>query len=218
MVLQKQHARMSLLPAAEQKSTSTKHRSNMPQQFIHVKIGLTDGIYPVREFITTGLMHDMYEFQQDEHTIGWVHKRWCTPVSATQAPSGSVTCCGLQAAESVSTTADWRKFLREHWDAEHNHCQAEHLNEFYAIFRRAAANYINSIQIKHEQEIKRQHVLQGNHQHGGHEQRRADTVPHPTGGQRSAASLPSGDTTKVRTEAVAAHRHKPVELSLFPDL
>ena len=70
----------------------------MQQQYIHVKIGLTDGIYPVREFITTGLMHDMYEFQQDEHTIGWVHKRWCTPASAPQTPSGTVPCHGLQAA------------------------------------------------------------------------------------------------------------------------
>lgn len=84
----------------------------MPQQYIHVKIGLTDGIYPVREFITTGLMHDMYEFQQDAHTIGWVHKQWCTPVTAQQASNSVVPCHGLQVAESVSTTTDWRKFLR----------------------------------------------------------------------------------------------------------
>lgn len=71
----------------------------MPQ-YIHAKIGLTDGIYPVREFITTGLMHDMHEFQQDEHTIGWGHKRWCTPVSAPQAPSNSVPCHGLQAGDA----------------------------------------------------------------------------------------------------------------------
>lgn len=99
-------------------------------RYIHVKIGLTDGIFPVRKFITTGLMHDMYEFQQDEHTIGWVHKRWCTPVSAPQAPSSSVPCHGLQAVDSVTTTTDWRAFLKTHWDTERNHCKVEYLDEF----------------------------------------------------------------------------------------
>jgi len=180
----------------------------MPQQFIHVKIGLTDGIYPVREFITTGLMHDMYEFQQDEHTIGWVHKRWCTPVSAPQAPSGSVPCQGLQAVDSVHANTDWRSFLHTHWDATHNHCQVEHLNEFYAIFRRAAAAYINKQ--FHEQGKDKSH-----HQHGAHEPRRADALLHPTGRQRPATSLPARDKAKVRE---TSRKMKTVELSLFPDL
>ena len=199
---------MSLLPAAEQKSTSTKHRSNMPQQYIHVKIGLTDGIYPVREFITTGLMHDMYEFQQDAHTIGWVHKQWCTPVTAQQASNSVVPCHGLQAAESVSTTTDWRKFLREHWDAEHNHCQVEHLNEFYAIFRRAAAAYINKQ--NHEQDKDKSY-----HQHGAHEPRRTDALLHPSGRHGSAAAVSAGNKAKVRE---TNRQMKIVELSLFPDL
>lgn len=178
----------------------------MPQQFIHVKIGLTDGIYPVRDFINSGLMHDMYEFQQDEHTIGWVHKRWCTPVSAPQAPNGSVPYHGLQAVDSVTT--DWRSFLKAHWDATHNHCQVEHLNEFYAIFRRAAAAYINKQ--NHEQDKDKSH-----HQHGAHEPRRTDALLHPSGRHGPAASLPAGDKAKVRE---TNRQMKPAELSLFPDL
>lgn len=176
----------------------------MPQQYIRVKIGLTDGIYPVREFITTGLMHDIYEYQFDEHTIGWVHKRWCTPVPAPQASSGSVPCHGLQAVDSVTT--DWRSFLRAHWDAEHNRCQVEHLNEFYAIFRRAAAAYINK---QHHDQVK------NNNQSETHESRRTDALLHQSCRQRPVASLPAGDKTKVRETNKPI---KPVELSLFPDL
>ena len=194
----------------------------MAAEYIHVKIGLVDAVYPVLEFITTGSFKDFYHFRTSPTTTAWTHKQWCTPCTAdgtpiSAAPNGNVPCHGLQAVDD-STTTDWRAFLKTHWDTVHNHCKVEHLNEFYAIFRRAAANYINSIQIKHEQEIKRQHVLQGNHQHGGHEPRRADALLNPTGRQRPSASMPTRDTTEVRTEAVAAPRHKPVELSLFPDL
>ena len=176
------------------------------QQLIHVKIGLTDGVYPVREFITTGLMHDMYEYQLDEHTIGWVHKRWCTPVSAPQALSDSVPCHGLQAVDSA--TADWRSFLKAHWDAEHNHCQVEHLDEFYAIFRRAAAAYFNNKQ--HHEKVKDN--IQ--HQSGAHEPRRTDALLHSYGRQRSAAAMSAGDKAKVRKTNKPI---KPVEPSLFPD-
>lgn len=31
-------------------------------KYIHVRIGLTDAVYPIRQFITDGLMHDLYEF------------------------------------------------------------------------------------------------------------------------------------------------------------
>ena len=178
------------------------------QQLIHVKIGLTDGVYPVREFITTGLMHDMYEFQQDEHTIGWVHKRWCTPASVSQATSDSVPCHGLQAVDSNHDTTDWRSFLKAHWDAEHNHCQVEHLDEFYAIFRLAAAAYINKQ--NHEQDKDKSY-----HQHGAHEPRRTDALLHPFGRHRPAAALPAGDKTEVRE---TGRQMKTVQLSLFPDL
>lgn len=175
------------------------------QQLIHVKIGLTDGVYPVRKFYTEGVFKDIYEFQENANTIAWVHKRWCTPVSAPQAASDSVPCHGLQAVDSVTT--DWRAFLKTHWDTEHNHCQVEHLNEFYDIFRRAAA-YINKQ--NHEQDKN-----ESNYQHGAHEPRRADALLHPSGGRGPAPSMPTGDKKEVRE---TGKRMKPVQLSLFPDL
>lgn len=177
------------------------------QQLIHVKIGLTDGIYPVRKFYTEGVFKDIYEYQENANTIAWVHKRWCTPVSTPQALSGSVPCHGLQAVDSVTT--DWRTFLKSHWDAEHNHCQVEHLDEFYAIFHRAAAAYINKQ--NHEQE---QDKVKSHHQSGAHEPRRADALLHPSGRHRPAAALSAGDKAKVRE---TNRQMKPVELSLFPD-
>ncbi len=177
----------------------------MPQQFIHVKIGLTDGVYPVRKFYTEGVFKDIYEYQENANTIAWVHKRWCTPVSAPQALSGSVPCHGLQAVDSVTT--DWRTFLKSHWDAEHNHCQVEHLDEFYAIFRRAAAAYINKQ--NHEQDKDKSH-----HQSGAHELRRTDALLNQSGRQRPVTSLPAGDKAKVRSPNKSI---KPVQLSLFPD-
>lgn len=160
------------------------------QQLIHVKIGLTDGVYPVRKFYTEGVFKDIYEFQENANTIAWVHKRWCTPVDPQQSDT------------------DWRGFLRTHWDATHNHCQVEHLDEFYAIFRRAAAAYINKQ--NHEQDKDKSY-----HQHGAHEPRRTDALLHQSGRQRPVASLPAGDKAKVRE---TNRQMKPVELSLFPDL
>lgn len=177
------------------------------QQLIHVKIGLTDGVYPVRKFYTEGVFKDIYEYQENANTIAWVHKRWCTPVSAPQALSGSVPCHGLQAVDSLHTTTDWRSFLKTHWDAEHNHCQVERLNEFYAIFRRAAAAYINKQ--NHEQDKDKSH-----HQHGAHEPRRTDALPHSSGGHGTAAAVPGRDTANVRKPNKPI---KPVQLSLFPD-
>lgn len=159
-------------------------------KYIHVRIGLTDAVYPVRQFITDGLMHDMYEFQENANTIAWVHKRWCTPVDSQQSDT------------------DWRGFLRTHWDAEHNHCQVEHLDEFYAIFRRAAAAYINKQ--NHEQDKVKSH-----HQSGAHEPRRTDALLHPSGRQRPSAAVPGRDTSKVRE---TNRQMKIVQLSLFPDL
>ena len=182
-------------------------------RYIHVKIGLTDGTFPVRKFITTGLMHDMYEYQHDEHTIGWVHKRWCTPVCAPQAPS-----------DSVPATTDWRSFLKTHWNTERNHCKVEHLDEFYRIFRSAAAAYIQ----KHEQDNKQQDSMEDHLQHGGHDRRRANEIPNPSGGQGPAPSMPTGDKKEVRETGkqmkpvqYAAAEQQPkkklryVELSLF---
>lgn len=168
-------------------------------KYIHVRIGLTDAVYPVRQFITDGLMHDLYEFQVNPTTIGWTHKQWCTPCLADGT--------SINAAHD-DTDTDWRTFLKAHWDAEHNHCQVEHLIEFYAIFRRAAAAYINKQE--HEQDKDKSH-----HQSGAHEPRRADALLHPSGRHRPAAALSAGDKAKVRE---TNRQMKPVELSLFPDL
>lgn len=188
----------------------------MAAEYIHVKIGLVDAVYPVLEFITTGSFKDFYHFRTSPTTTAWTHKQWCTPCTADGTPIGTVPCHGLQAVDD-STTTDWRSFLKNHWDTEHNHCQVEYLGEFYAIFRRAAANYFNSIQKKHEQEIKQQCILQGNDQHGGHGQREADAVSHPAGRRGTAATVPAGDTQKVHKSRKAVKRKTYVELSLFPD-
>lgn len=179
----------------------------MAAEYIHVKIGLVDAVYPVLEFITTGSFKDFYHFRTSPTTTAWTHKQRCTPCTADGTPIGTVPCHGLQAVDS--TTTDWRAFLKTHWDTVHNHCQVEYLGEFYAIFRRAAAAYINKQ--NHEQD-------KSNYQHGAHEPRRTNEVHDTSGRQRPAASMPTRDTTGVRTETVAAPRHKLVELSLFPDL
>ena len=178
----------------------------MSQQLIHVKIGLIDAVYPVRKLITSGPMHDMFEFQQDAHTIGWVHKQWCTPVTAPQASNSVVPCHGLQAAESVTT--DWRAYLRSHWDAEHNHLRTDCLNDFYTIFRRAAADYIK----KQYEQTDKTSENKTHHQHGGDDTRRADQVHDKPCRPRPAATMPSGDKTAVRE---ARKQVKPVQLSLF---
>ena len=166
----------------------------MATEYIHVKIGLTDGIFPVLELCTTGTFSGFYHYRCSPTKTAWTHRQWCTPCTSDGKPL-------------TSGDTDWRKFLREHWNAEHNHCKVEYLDEFYAIFRRAAAAYINKQH--HEQEKNKSH-----HQHGAHEPRRADTLPNPSGGQRAAASLPAGDKTEVRE---TGKQMKPVQLSLFPD-
>lgn len=180
------------------------------QQLIHVKIGLTDGVYPVRKFYTEGVFKDIYEYQENANTIAWVHKRWCTPVDPQQSDT------------------DWRGFLRTHWDNEHGYCRVDCLQEFMTIFNRAAAAYINKKQ-HHEQTKKNDNSL---HQSGAHDTGRTDTLLHQAGGRRTAAALPQGHTSEVQSttdavtsstgpvsrNTVAAKRPKPVELSLFPEL
>ena len=168
-------------------------------KYIHVRIGLTDAVYPVRQFITDGLMHDMYEFQANPTTIGWTHKQWCTPCLADGT--------SINAAQD-DTDTDWRTFLKTHWDDARNHCRVDCLEEFMTIFRRAAANYINKQ--NHEQDKVKSH-----HQSGAHEPRRTDALLHPSGRQRPSAAVPGRDTSKVLE---ANRQMKIVQLSLFTDL
>lgn len=97
----------------------------MAAEYIHVKIGLTDAVYPMLELITTGPFNGFYHYSTSPTTTAWTHKRWCTPCAADGTPI----------ADTESQGADWRKFLRDHWDTERNHCKVEHLDEFYRIFR-----------------------------------------------------------------------------------
>lgn len=185
----------------------------MAAEYIHVKIGLTDAVYPVLELITTGPFNGFYHYSTSPTTTAWTHKRWCTPCAADGTPI----------ADTESQGADWRKFLRDHWDTERNHCKVEHLDEFYRIFRSAAV-YIQKQ--KHEQENKS--INDAHLQHEGNDTRRANDVPNPSGRHRPAPAVPTRDKEPVRETGkqmkpvlYAAAEQQPkkkpqyVELSLF---
>lgn len=184
----------------------------MAAEYIHVKIGLTDAVYPVLELITTGPFNGFYHYSTSPTTTAWTHKRWCTPCAADGTPI----------ADTERQDTDWRKFLRDHWDTQHNHCNLEYLDEFYRIFRRAAATNIQ----KHEQES--QNINEAHLQHGGNDTRGANEVSNPSGRHRSAPSVPTRDKESVRKTGkhmkpvlYAAAEQQPkkklryVELSLF---
>lgn len=151
-------------------------------RYIHVKIGLVDAVYPVLELCTTGTFNGFYHYRTGPTTSAWTHKQWCTPCTADGKP-----------IDTESQDTDWCKFLREHWDTEHNHCKLEYLDEFYRIFRRAAATNIQ----KHEQENKT--INEDNLQHGAHEPRRANEVPNTSGRHRPSPSMSTRDKEPVRT-------------------
>lgn len=186
-------------------------KKNM-SRYIHVKIGLTDAVYPVLELITTGPFNGFYHYSTSPTTTAWTHKQWCTPCAADGTPI----------ADTERQDTDWRKFLRDHWNTERNHCKVEHLDEFYRIFRCASDAYFNNKQ-HHEKDKDN-----CNHQHGVHEPRRTDTVHDTSGRRRPAPSMPTGDKKEVRETGkqmkpvqYAAAEQQPkkklryVELSLF---
>lgn len=195
----------------------------MAAEYIHVKIGLVDAVYPVLEFITTGSFKDFYHFRTSPTTTAWTHKQWCTPCTADGTPIGTVPCHGLQAVDS--TTTDWRAFLKTHWDTENSCCKVEYLDEFYDIFRRAAAAYINKQ--NHEQDNKT--INEDHLQHGEYDTRGTNEVSNPSGGRGPALSMPTRDKEPVRETGkqmkpvpCAATEQQPqqkkpryVELSLF---
>ncbi len=152
----------------------------MAAQYIHVKIGLVDAVYPVLEFITTGSFKGFYHFRTSPTTTAWTHKRWCTPCTADGKPIAEIQ------------DTDWRKFLRDHWDTERNHCKVEYFAEFYRIFRRAAASNIQ----KHEQENN--NSTEARPRHRGYEHRGTNDVSNPSGRHRGAPSGPTRDKEPVR--------------------
>ena len=188
----------------------------MAAQYIHVKIGLVDAVYPVLKFITTGSFKGFYHFRTSPTTTAWTHKRWCTPCTADGKPI----------ADTESQDTDWRTFLKTHWDTEHNHCKVEYFAEFYRIFRRAAAAYINKQ--NHEQDNKT--INEDHLQHGEYDTRGTNDVSNPSGGRGPALSMPTRDKEPVRETGkqmkpvpCAATEQQPqqkkkalfVELSLF---
>lgn len=106
----------------------------MKQELIHVHIGLVDGDFPVRTHIAEGPMAGMVEYQKDANTIAWVNMRWCSkPVSHDKQ---------TLTPESCDYGTDWRKFLHEHWDKEHNMLTPEYTEDFMKVFISAAAAYM----------------------------------------------------------------------------
>lgn len=140
------------------------------------------------EMVTEGVLKGWAKLRLRDGSVCYMAERWLN----------------LEA----SSDTDWRAYLKVHWDNGRNHLRTDCLNEFYTIFRRAAAAYFNKQ--NHEQDKDKSH-----HQHGAHEPRRANTVHHTYGRQRPAASLPARDKTEVRG---TGRQMKTVQLSLFPDL
>lgn len=163
----------------------------MATQYIHVRIGTTDAIFPVRALIATGILSGYYEYQQDSATIAWIHRRWCTPCTA-DGKSLTDGCVSSNTVAANPQDTDWRKFLRAHWDTEHNHLHVDSLTAFMAIFTRAAAAYI--------------------------EKKQAPKPTEPTMPTEHKEPLPVASVAYA--DALRQPKVKPhyVELSLFPDL
>lgn len=173
----------------------------MATQYIHVRIGTTDAIFPVRALIATGILSGYYEYQQDSATIAWIHRRWCTPCTADGSPlsaSPAKAASPVAYADAVrrlpSEDTDWRSFLRAHWDTEHNHLHVDSLTAFMAIFTRAAAAYIEKKQAPKPTE---------------------STMPTVPKEPQPVASVAYADAVRQPKPKVKPHY---VELSLFPDL
>ena len=143
------------------------------------------------EKVTEGVLKGWVKLRFPDGHVGYMSERWCNPETRQD-----------------SADTDWRAYIKAHWDNEHNHLCTDCLNEFYAIFRRAAAAYINK---QNHEQVK----AKSNHQSGAHDTRRTDALPHSSGGHGTAAALSTGDKATVRE---TGKQMKPVQLSLFPDL
>lgn len=85
----------------------------------------------VLEEVRDGILKGWNHLQMPDGSRCYMARRWCLPM-----PAGA-SCASGNTVDADDT--DWRKFLREHWDAGRNHCRVECLDEFMAIFTRAAA-------------------------------------------------------------------------------
>lgn len=161
------------------------------------------------EEVHTGILSGWNRLRMADGHECYMSSRWChdEPIASDYVATVDPAVPGDD--HTVDALTDWRSFLKAHWDVQHNHLSTDSLEEFMAIFRRAAANYINN---KNEQQ---KGVNQSRNQSGGNDARRTDALPHSSGGHGTAAALSTGDKATVRE---TGKQMKPVQLSLFPDL
>lgn len=158
------------------------------------------------EHVRDGVLKSWAKLRFPDGHEGYMSERWIIPDD-----------------HQSSSDTDWRAYLKAHWDTKRNCLRTDCLNDFYDVFRRAAANY----QKQNEQDFK-QSTAEDHLQHGAHEPRRANEVPNPSGRHRTAPSVPTRDKESVRktgkqmkqvpyATAEPQPKRKPryVELSLF---
>lgn len=100
--------------------------------------------------------------------------------------------CYMAKTAIQSADADWRSYLKNHWDKERNFLRTDCLEDFMKVFIRAHTNYIDK---RNEQVTKDDDSLQ---QSGEQDLRLTDKASDEAGGHRTSN----------------AH----VQLSLFPDI
>lgn len=142
------------------------------------------------EHVRDGVLKDWAKLRFPDGHEGYMSERWIIPDD-----------------HQSSSDTDWRAYLKAHWDNERNHLRTDCLNDFYDVFRRAAANY----QKQNEQDFK-QSTAEDHLQHGVHDARRTDAVHDKAGRRRPTSSMSAGDTKAVRE---TCKQVKPVQLSLF---
>lgn len=99
-------------------------------------------IATVLEEVAEGILHGWNYLQMPDGEKCYIATRWCVPCTADGKPLTQDGCVSGHTIAADSQDTDWRKFLHDHWDTEHNHCKVEYLEAFMVIFRRAAAAYI----------------------------------------------------------------------------
>lgn len=97
-------------------------------QFIDVVHPCISGTFQLLQLFTEGPFRDIVKFQQDAHTIAYVHRRFTSLALPAQ-----------DARAANSPHISWQTYLLEHWDTRRNHLRTDCLDEFYRLFRTAHA-------------------------------------------------------------------------------
>ena len=143
------------------------------------------------EHVRDGVLKSWAKLRFPDGHEGYMSERWIIP-DDHQSPSDT----------------DWRAYLKAHWDTKRNCLRADCLNDFYNIFRCAAATYFQI----HEQDNKQQTVAEDHLQYGRNDIRRAKKVPDTSFRHRSVTSMPGRHKKAVHE---TGKQVKPVQLSLF---